>query len=115
MVKQVTTTAVTPEGAVKRTTEITRTNPAGDTSRTTTTTVSGRVEAYVPGKSVTVIDPKGARITYMLAAESLVPAEVIMGKEVTVYLSKEKPAQTTYEIERDGNTIKIKARTKQQN
>jgi len=114
MVKRVTTTSVDPQGQVKRTTETTRTDPYGGTARTTTTTtLSGRVEAYVPGRSVTVIDSSGNRATYMLSAETPMPAEMLMGKEVTVYAApRDQASQVTYEIERDGSTIKIKAKNR---
>jgi hypothetical protein len=115
LVKRVTTTTVSPEGQMKQTTEITRTNPAGVTSRTTVSTLSGTVESYVPGKSVTVLDSKGARVTYLLSAESKVPTEVVLGKEVMIHVAPtEHGARVLYEIQRDGNTIKIKAKTRPQ-
>jgi hypothetical protein len=113
LVKRVTTTTVSPDGQMKETTEITRTSPAGDSTRTTMSTLTGKVEAYLPGQSVTVLDRSGTRITYMLSSESQVPAEVLMGKEVTIYtVPKEHGTRVVYEIQRDGNTIKIKAKTK---
>jgi len=113
LVKRVTTTSVSPSGQVKRTTEITRTNPSGVTSRTTMTTLSGRVESYLPGRSITVIDPNGRRVSYLLSSTSQIPADVLMGKEVTIYApSSEQASQVTYEVERDGDKIKIKAKTK---
>jgi len=117
VVRRITTTTVGTDGQVREKTEVTRTNPMGDTTTTTTTTLKGKVDTYVPGRSVTIIDSKGGRVTYLLSAESAVPAEMIMGKEVTVYVApNEKPTPTmTYEIERDGNTVKIKAKAKPQN
>ena len=47
IVSRVTTTSITPEGNVKRTTEDTRNLPSGATTRTTTTNVSGKVEENV--------------------------------------------------------------------
>lgn len=114
LVKRATTTTVGTDGQVRETTEITRTNPVGQTTQTTMTTLTGRVDAYMPGKSVTVIDSKGARVTYVLSGESPLPVEAMIGKEVTIYVApKELGARVIYEIHRDGNTIKIKARTKQ--
>lgn len=115
VVKRVKTTTVSPQGQVKETTEITRTDPSGQTSRSTMSTLTGRVEAYLPGRSITVIDSKGSRVTYVLSAETQLPSEVVMGKDVTIYVAPtEQERQTTYEIERDGGTIKIKAKTKPQ-
>lgn len=113
VVKRVKTTSVTPEGQIKERTETTRTDALGQTTHTRTT-VSGRVEAYMPGKSVTVINSKGERVTYVLSSESQVPAEVVMGKEVTVLAGPTQEPGVTYEIEQDGNTIKIKAKNKPQ-
>ena len=113
LVKRVTTTTVSPDGQMKETTEITRTHPTGDSTRMTMSTLTGKVEAYLPGRSVTVLDQNGARVTYMLSSESQFPSEVLMGKEVTIYtVPKEHGARVVYEIKRDGNTIKIKAKTK---
>jgi len=49
LVSRVTTTSVTAEGNVKRTTEDTRVLPSGATTRTTTTTITGKVEVYEAG------------------------------------------------------------------
>lgn len=115
VVKRVKTTTLTPEGQVKETTEITRTEASGQVSTSTMSTISGRVESYLPGKSITVLDSKGSRLTYVLGAGSLAPAEIV-GKEVTVYApTNDQGGTTTYEIERDGDTIKIKAKSKPQN
>jgi len=115
VVKRVKTTTLTPEGQVKETTEITRTEASGQVSTSTMSTISGRVESYLPGKSITVLDSKGSRLAYVLGAGSLAPAEIV-GKEVTVYApTNDQGGTTTYEIERDGDTIKIKAKSKPQN
>lgn len=84
LVSRVTTTSVTPEGNVKRTTEDTRTLPSGATSRTTTTTISGRVAAYEAGKTLTIERADGTRATYLLTDKSSVPADLVIGKTVTI-------------------------------
>jgi len=84
LVSRVTTTAVTPEGNVKRTTEDTRQMPNGTTTKTTTTTISGRVEAYEPGKLVTITQADGTRTTYMITAQSKLPADLAVGKAVAI-------------------------------
>ena len=110
LVKTVTTTTVGPGGQVKETTETTRTDPMGDTTTTTTTTtLTGTVETYLPGKSITVLDPKGARITYVLSQDSSLPAEMLMGKQVTVYVAKGQP-RAVYFLERDGDKIRVKVK-----
>ena len=84
LVSRVTTTSVTAEGNVKRTTEDTRHLPSGVTTRTTTTNISGKVEAYEAGKTLTVIRSDGSKITYLINEKSKVPADLVIGKTVTV-------------------------------
>ena len=69
LVSRVTTTSVTPDGAVKRTTEDTRHLPSGATTRTTTTTISGQVAAYEPGKTLTITRFDGSKVTYVINEE----------------------------------------------
>lgn len=113
-VKRISTTTLSPDGRVRETTDIIRTDPAGRTSRSTMSTLTGRVEAYLPGKSITVTDPSGARVTYVLSGESQVPADVVMGKEVMIQVPPKEQDAFTYEIERDGDTIRIKAKNRKQ-
>lgn len=84
LVSRVTTTSVTPEGNVKSTTEDTRTLPSGATTRTTTTTLSGKVAAYEAGKTLTITRFDGSKVTYVINEKSTVPADMIIGKTVTV-------------------------------
>jgi len=112
VVRRVKTTSVTPDGQVQEKVETTSTDAMGQTT-TTTTTTTGKVAAYMPGKSITVIDSNGRSTTYVLGADAQLPSDVVVGKAVTVLAS---PAQqgVTYEVERDGDTIKIKAKSKPQ-
>jgi len=85
LVSRVVTTSVTSEGKVKQTTEETRTSPSGATTKTTTTTTSaGTVEAYVPGKTITITRADGTRVTYMINEQSQVPADIVIGKTVSI-------------------------------
>ena len=84
LVSRVTTTSVTPEGNVKSTTEDTRVLPSGATTRTTTTTLSGKVAAYQAGKTLTITRFDGSKVTYLINDKSTVPADMIIGKTVTV-------------------------------
>ena len=84
LVSRVTTTSVTAAGDVKRTTEDTRTLPSGATTRTTTTTVSGQVAAYEPGKTLTVTRADGSTATYVLNKKSKVPADLVIGKTIAI-------------------------------
>jgi hypothetical protein len=84
LVSRVTTTGVTPEGKVSRTTEETRHLPSGKMTRTTTTNVSGTVEAYEAGKTLTITRSDGSKVTYVINEGSQVPAGLVIGKTVSV-------------------------------
>lgn len=105
VVKRVTTTSITPEGQTKRTTEETRTSPSGVTTRTTTTTTSGRIEAYEPGKTLTIIGANGSKVTYLITDKSKVPADLVIGKTVTILPlggSSEQTAETVTVVKTEG-------------
>jgi uncharacterized protein YndB with AHSA1/START domain len=103
-VSRVVSTSVTPEGNVQRTTEETRTSPSGATTRTTKTEISGRVEAYESGKTLTILRSDGSKVTYLVTGQSQLPADLAIGKTVTVLVvggPGEPVAQTvTYTIEK---------------
>jgi hypothetical protein len=84
LVSRVTTTSVTSDGDVKRTTEDTRHLPSGATTRTTTTTISGRVEVYEAGKTLTLTRADGSKVTYVINEKSEVPADLVIGKSVFI-------------------------------
>ena len=84
LVSRVTTTSVTSEGDVKRTTEDTRHLPSGVTTRTTTTTISGKVEVYEAGKTLTLTQADGSKVTYVINEKSKVPADLVIGKTVSI-------------------------------
>jgi hypothetical protein len=84
LVSRVTTTSVTPEGNIQRTTEDTRTNASGGTTTTTTTTVTGTVQVYEPGKTLTITKADGSKATYVITGTSNVPADLAVGKTITI-------------------------------
>lgn len=84
LVSRVTTTSITPEGDVQRTTEDTRTTPQGSTTTTSTTTVSGRVDAYVPGKTLTITRADGTQATYIITSTSTIPPDLAPGKTIAI-------------------------------
>ena len=100
----VTTTSVTPEGNVKQTTEDTRYAPDGSRQQTTSTTINGTVQAYEAGKTLTLVQPDGTRVTYLITNESRLPEGMAIGKTVTIVPvldAKGRPVAdvVTYEIE----------------
>ena len=107
LVSRVTTTSVTPEGNVKRTTEDTRTLPSGVTTRTTTTNISGKVDAYEAGKTLTITRSDGSKVTYLINDKSSVPADLVIGKTVSIL-----PLTTTVPGEQVVQTITYTTTTK---
>ena len=84
LVRRVTTTRVTAEGNVEKTTEDTRTSPSGMTTTTTTTQITGKIAAYQPGRTVTILQSDGSKVTYSIAATSTIPADLVVGKTVSL-------------------------------
>jgi len=117
------TTSVTPEGNLQRTVERTHTNPAGETTRTTTTTISGTVQAYEPGHSVTITRSDGTQVTYMLNERTHLPEGLAVGRTImlrpAVVTDNTKVADTiTYtetktQVKHGRTTTKTRTKTKQ--
>ena len=78
------TTSITPEGNVKKTTEVTKTQPSGATTKTTTTSISGKVEAYESGKTLTILREDGSKVTYLINPTSKVPTDLAIGKMISI-------------------------------
>jgi hypothetical protein len=84
LVKRVTTTSMTPEGNVKRTTDETRTSPSGAMTTTRTTTIDGVVQSFDAGKSITLTRPDGTTVTYVINDRSQIPTDMVVGKRVVI-------------------------------
>lgn len=93
-------TTVTPEGDLKRTVEKTHTTPAGDTTRTMTTTINGTVQAYEPGRSVTITRADGTQVTYMINESTHLPEGLAVGRTIVL-----KPAVGTDASQKVADTI----------
>ncbi len=117
------TTSVTPEGNLQRTVERTHTNAAGETTRTTTTSINGTVQAYEPGHSVTITRSDGTEVTYMLNERTHVPEGLAVGRTImlrpAVVTDSTKVADTiTYtetktQVKHGRTTTKSRTKTKQ--
>jgi hypothetical protein len=81
------------------------------TTTTKTTTVSGEVLQYEPGKTIVIRDPNSRTVTYTLDSGLTVPAEVQVGRKVTIYSSpvdgslRVQKITTTQTTAPDGNTM----------
>lgn len=83
-VSRIVTTSVNSQGKVKSTTDETRTTASGEVTRTRTTTMSGEVVKYEPGRAIVVREPSRGVVTYTLAPDASVPADIHVGKKVTL-------------------------------
>ena len=80
-----TTTTTQSSSAAAAAPSAAQTSKTSQTVQTTkTTTVSGTVQAYEPGQSITVIGPGSKTTTYTITEESRLPQDVAVGKQVTV-------------------------------
>ena len=82
VVTRIVTTTVGAEGQSKTRTEQTETNASGTTR--TVTDVYGTVTAYQPRRSITIDEPGQGTVTYMIDPQSELPADVGVGKTVTI-------------------------------
>jgi hypothetical protein len=83
-VLRIVTTSLTAAGQVKVTTDETRRPASGRATRTSTTTISGEVVKYEPGRTIVVREPGHKVATYTLAADASVPADIRLGENVTL-------------------------------
>jgi len=84
LVTRVVTTTVTPEGNIKKTTEDTRTSPSGVTTKTTTTQITGTVQAYEPGRTLTITRADGTQAVYQITGASMLPGDLVVGRTVSI-------------------------------
>jgi len=75
------TTVTNPDGSVERTTERT-VSPAGEP---TYTTVTGEVVRFEPGRTLVLRNPDRREVTYTLTPDIVVPSDVTVGRNVTLF------------------------------
>jgi len=83
-VSRIVTTSVNSQGNVKSTTDETRTTASGEVTKTRVTTTSGEVVKYEPGPAIVVREPSRGVVTYTLGPDVSVPADIQVGKQVTL-------------------------------
>lgn len=64
---------------------------------TTTTTINGEVVRYEPGKTIVVRDTEHGTVTYTLDSSVTVPADVQVGRKVTIYT---QPGENALRVQR---------------
>ncbi len=98
-----------PAGTTTRVTRIVTTSATGSSPQTTTyttttsdaggaitndvVTVSGTVQTYEPGRSITITKPDGSQVTYTIDAQSALPQKLVTGKTVTIRTKKGKTVE----------------------
>ncbi len=66
------------------TTTSTEVTDDGMTKTTKSTTVEGKVVRYEPGKTIVVVGPDSREVTYLLSSSVVVPADIQVGRVVTM-------------------------------
>ena len=77
-------TSVTPAGDVQKTVERTHTNAMGETTRSTSTNIIGTVNAFEPGKSVTITRDDGTQVTYLVNDRTHLPTGLAVGRTISL-------------------------------
>lgn len=80
VVTRITTETLPGAAALETGTEKTLESGAGDAQ----TTIYGTISAYAPGKTITIIHPNKTTITYVVDTQSELPADLAVGKTVTI-------------------------------
>ncbi len=83
-VSRITVRSVTSDGKIKSETQTQTTDASGNTSTSKSTTITGTVSAFEPGKSVTIMLPDKKTVVYTVDSSSSVPADIAVGKTYTI-------------------------------
>jgi hypothetical protein len=84
MVTRVVTTDTNMSGQPRQTTETREVDSSGNVTTTKETTVYGTVSSFEAGKSITITDKHGKRVTYIVTNDSQLPTSIKVGKKVTI-------------------------------
>lgn len=88
MVHKITTQSVTSDGKLKTETQTRTVDPNGNTSTMNSTSVTGTVSAFEPGKSVTIQLPDQKTVVYTIDNSSVIPSDVAVGKTYTIQTTR---------------------------
>ena len=83
-VSRITVRSVTSDGKIKSETQTQTTDASGNTSTSKSTTITGTVSAFEPGKSVTIQLPDKKTVVYTVDSSSSVPSDMAVGKTYTI-------------------------------
>ena len=79
-VSRITVRSVTSDGKIKSETQTQTTDASGNQSTTKSTSITGTVSAFEPGKSVTIMLPDKKTVVYTVDSSSSVPSDIAVGK-----------------------------------
>ena len=88
LVHKITTQSVTSDGKLKTETQTRTVDPNGNSSSMNSTSVTGTVSAFEPGKSVTLQLPDQKTVVYTIDASSVVPSDIAVGKTYTIQTTR---------------------------
>ena len=60
-----------------------------ETTETKVVTVTGTVQSFTAGKTITITNPNGEQVTYTINESSEVPKDIDVGKTVTIHTMNE--------------------------
>jgi hypothetical protein len=109
VVTRITIRSMTPEGNIKTETETKSTDASGEQTSVKTTTITGTVSAFEPGRSVTFVLPDKKTVVYTVDTSSVVPSDLAVGKVYTVETTTTKGGQLV--VKRITSTRTIKKET----
>jgi hypothetical protein len=89
-VTRITTRSVNTDGSVKTETQTNTTDASGNQTSMKTTSITGTVSAFDPGKSVTFVLPDKKTVVYTVDSSSVVPTDLAVGKSYTVQVVRTK-------------------------
>jgi hypothetical protein len=88
MVHKITTQSVTSDGKLKTETQTRTIDPNGNSTTMNSTSVTGTVSAFEPGKSVTIQLPDQKTVVYTIDNSSVIPSDVAVGKTYTIQTTR---------------------------
>ncbi|HEY2797546.1 MAG TPA: hypothetical protein VGK26_06620 [Thermoanaerobaculia bacterium] len=88
MVHKITTQSVTSDGKLKTETQTRTIDPNGNSTTMNSTSVTGTVSAFEPGKSVTIQLPDQKSVVYTIDNSSVIPSDVAVGKTYTIQTTR---------------------------
>jgi hypothetical protein len=88
VVHRITTRSVTSDGKIKSETQTRTIDPNGNTTSMNSTSTTGTVSAFEPGKSITIQLPDQKTVVYTIDASSVVPSDVSVGKSYTIQTTR---------------------------